>query len=151
MGGTGTLANAKDPDGQNINSKSDEQYAVGKSDVHVDDDAAYQICEQLRGSVTVNYGHVQAWTANMPLDIDEDRDGYAYDTTGGKRAEIWRPGHGETDELDKVIARFETIKVTVTGLANQERRISGQLQKVVKELEKYGIVDPQFRPGRVGP
>ena len=40
--------------------------------------------------------------------------------------------------------RIEEIKVTVTGLANQEQQVSGQLQQIGKELEKFGVIWPDF-------
>ena len=105
---------------------------------------ADNLCEHLRGSVTVNYGHVQSW-------IDADREGQIYDTTGGKKIR-GSAKDGQTDlemslptvDMQNVITKFEEIKVTVTGLANQERRISGQLQQIGKELEQFGVAKPHY-------
>jgi hypothetical protein len=139
--------------------------SFGKSDVHVDDDAAYaavNLCEQLRGSVTVNYQtltqHARSLAnptpsvPNVPT-ISEESGGKREDmfvTTQSGSVMVVDAGSGpqrnnvKTDlanvDMQNVITKFEEIKVTVTGLANQEQRISGQLQQIVKELEALGIV-----------
>ena len=127
---------------------------------------ADNLCEQVRGSVTVNYQtltqHARSLAnptpsvPNVPT-ISEESGGKREDmfvTTQSGSVMVVDAGSGNVKtglanvDMQNLITRFEEIKVTVTGLANQEQQISGQLQQMGKELEALGVISaPVSIPG----
>ena len=182
----GVLANAEKLDfnygdtmaGHDIQQEKGPQRAINQTTGGGGDPTA--ICEQLRGSVTVNYQtltqHANKLTHAAPIG-ESLIDNSGLEESGGKREDMFvttqsgavqavdagsenvkteltlvvhndAAGLANVD-MQNLITRFEEIKVTVTGLANQEQQISGQLQQMGKELEALGVISlPVSIPGR---
>ena len=102
------------------------------------------LCEQLKKSVTERWGSFVSSRTVVAHNMKNSRPAPKGLTSAGNPTSLEAAaGRGSGDhanvDMQNVITKFEEIKVTVTGLANQEQQISGQLQNIGNELEALGV------------